>query len=337
MYRRIVDKNRSFVENVLPNYIGLPKNRQPIYDSFQLEEALAKQVEAATKDGKAAIALSGGIDSAILAKMMPKGSTAYTFRCLAPGKVTVDETEIAAKYAKECGLKHKIIDITWEDMEKNAPKLMFYKKTPIHSIEVQIYMGGCKAIDDGYKKIIYGETADVSYGGLSKILARDWRFGEFAERYAYLKPWMVLKNPKVDFSPMLPYLNESGFMNTHDYLATFDILESINSYINACEVAGIEFVAPYMNTYLAEPLDIQRVRAGENKYLIREIFARLYPNWEIPEKLPMPRAVDQWLLDWSGPKRSEFLPNCVELLTGDQKWLCWSLEEFLNIIEEEYE
>ena len=47
----------------------------------------------------------------------------------------------------------------------------------------------------------------------------------------------------------------------------------------------------------------------------------------------MPRAVDQWLDDWSGPEREEFLPNCVYNMSGDQKWLLWALESFLNLLE----
>lgn len=51
-----------------------------------------------------ALVLSGGIDSAILAKFMPKGSIAYTFKCVVPGVQVTDETVIASKYAQECGL-----------------------------------------------------------------------------------------------------------------------------------------------------------------------------------------------------------------------------------------
>ena len=63
-----------------------------------------------------ALALSGGIDSAILARFMPKGSKAYTFRCLVPDKKVVDESEQAAVWAQMNNLDHEIIDITWEDI-----------------------------------------------------------------------------------------------------------------------------------------------------------------------------------------------------------------------------
>ena len=72
---------------------GLPRQivdinfeRTPIASGDELIDFLRAQVKAATRDGKAALALSGGIDSAILAKFMPEGSAAYTFRFVVPGK-----------------------------------------------------------------------------------------------------------------------------------------------------------------------------------------------------------------------------------------------------------
>ena len=332
MYRRVVDTNRVFSKKC-PIKMEMPNsNTTPIRSSFELEEHIKSVIERETKDGNAALALSGGIDSAIMAKFFPKGSTAYTFKCVAGNDKVVDETNRAAFYAKQCGLKHRVIEITWDDMKKYSMELMSQKGAPIHSIEVQIFMGALQAKKDGFSKLVFGETADVKYGGLSNILSKDWKVGEFIERYAYLKPWMVLKNPKVDFSEVLRF-SQDGFVDVHKYLSEFDIVESINSYYNACNLAGISFVAPYASTHLDLPLDYNRIRQGENKYLIREIFDRLYKDIQAPEKIPMPRATEQWLKNWNGPTRREFLENCVNSLTGDEKWLLWSLEQFLNIID----
>lgn len=333
LYRRVKDHNKGFKAGCIPNTIPECWDKIGIHDSYELEEHLRKSVMEAAKDGKAAIALSGGIDSAILAKFMPSGSIAYTFKCTAGNMPTTDETIRASAYAKECGLEHRIIEITWKDMETYAPILMKHKNSPMHSIEVQIYMAGLKAKEDGIERIIYGEAADVNYGGLSNILSREWSVGEFIERYAYLKPWIALKNPKVDFSGILPYIKDDGFVDVPNYLAEFDIIESVNSYINACETAKIEFVAPFADTYFDGKLDLDRIRRGENKYLIREIFERLYKDFKVPDKIPMPRATDQWLKNWNGPTREEFIPNCANGMTGDQKWLLWSLETFLKIME----
>lgn len=336
LYRRVVDSDKAFSSIGCPRTIPTSWTKVPVTTSEELEEHLRKRVSEITADGKAALALSGGIDSAVLAKFMPKGSAVYTFKCIADGKQTIDETRIAARYAEECGLVHKIVEVRWSDVEKYAPTLMRHKRSPMHSIEIQIYCGAMAAKRDGFERLIFGETADVNYGGLSDILAKDWRVGDFIERYAYLKPWLVLKNPTVDFSPVLEYEND-GYVNVHEYLSKFDIIESLNSYVNACEAAGIEFCAPYADTYLATPLDINRVRSGECKYLIRDIFKRLYGVTSVPTKIPMPRPVDEWFAGWPGPTRPEFWPHCTDNMTGDQKWLVWALERFLNMIDSEDE
>ena len=185
-----------------------------------LLEFLSTQVKAATADGKAALALSGGIDSAILAKFMPEGSTAYTFRCLVPGKKVEDESARAAHWAEICKLKHKVVDIFWEDVEAVVDKLMLRKGAPIHSIETQIYIAAQKVLADGFTKFIFGETADIIYGGHDGLLSKDWLFGDFVNRYSYVLPYKVLKNPQMPLQPFQEFevdghIDPYNFINKH--------------------------------------------------------------------------------------------------------------------------
>ena len=152
---------------------------------------MRRATQEACKDGKAALALSGGIDSAALARFMPKGSTAYTFRCVVPGMQVTDESPGAARYAEKCGLDHRIVDIYWEDFEALTPALMKRKGMPVHSIEIQIYKAALQAKRDGFERLIFGETADVIYGGLDGLLSRDWLAGDFIERFAFVPAWKV--------------------------------------------------------------------------------------------------------------------------------------------------
>lgn len=331
MYRSILDKNKTFKEGITPYLYHIPFKREGIHSSQQLKTALQSQMEEHTKDGKAALALSGGIDSAVLAKFMPKGSVAYTFKCVVPGIEVVDESQAAAKFAKECGLEHRIVEIYWEDIEKFGAKLMLHKGAPMHSIEIQIYKAALEAKKDGFTKLIFGESADVSYGGFSQLLSKDWKVGEFIERYSYVLPWRVLKEPELVLEPIFKY-EKNGYIDVHGFTSDIFFHESMGTYTNACNSAGIELVAPYANTYLAEPLDMVRIRNGENKYIIRDIFKSLYKDFLVPEKLPMPRPVNEWFKNWEGPKRPEFWQHCVEGLTGDQKWLIYVLEKFLDLI-----
>lgn len=333
MYRTIADETKCFKEGWKPNLFHVDFPRIPVHNSEDLEEAIRMQMQEWTKDGKAALALSGGIDSAILAKYMPKGSKAYTFQCIVPGMEVTNEVPQAKKYAKECGLEHEVVEIYWEDMEKYAPILMKHKGAPIHSIEVQIYKAALKAKEDGFERLIFGESSDVNYGGMSGLMSKDWTYGEFVERYTYLMPYRVLKEAQLLLVPYQKY-EKKGYIDAHEFCRTLFLEEGMGSYTNACKCAGIHMETPYVHTILAEPLDYERVRRGENKYIVREVFDRLYRDYKIPDKLPMPRATNEWLKDWKGPTRPEFYPNCTVGLTGDQKWLVWALEKFLNLLEE---
>ena len=127
MYRYCFDKNIS-ISGKYPNHVeDITFKRSKVSNSNDLELALKNIVTKATADGEAVLALSGGIDSAILAKFMPADSIAYTFRCIVPGVKVTDETKRAAYYAECCNLEHRIIDITLEDIEKTLTPLMKHK------------------------------------------------------------------------------------------------------------------------------------------------------------------------------------------------------------------
>ena len=122
---------------------------------------------------------------------------------------------------------------------------MKHKGAPIHSIEVQIYKAALEAKKDGIDTLIFGESADVNYGGMSNILSRDWTFDEFVERYSYVNPETVLLNPKFDKEPFRRYLNKDGTENVHNFLRNVFYQESMNSYLNAC----ISHHTPYMTQF----------------------------------------------------------------------------------------
>jgi len=80
-------------------------------------------------------------------------------------------------------------------------------------------------------------------------------------------------------------------------------IESSSSYMNAFGAAWLPYYDPYAKLVMAEPLDMERVRNGEPKYLVRGLYAIKYPELEIPFKIPMPRPVDSIFKDWEGPRR----------------------------------
>ena len=109
------------------------------------------------------------------------------------------------KYAEICNLPNKIIDITWDDYMKSAPILMQHKGAPIHSIEPQIYQAALLAKSDGVTHLLFGENADIIFGGMDGLLAKDWTFDEFVQRYMYLDPQDILKDGKREMAPFEKY------------------------------------------------------------------------------------------------------------------------------------
>ena len=304
--------------------------RVPVRTSGELLAALERFTREASRDGRAVLALSGGIDSAILAKFMPKGAAAYTFRCVVPGVKVTDESERAALIAGLCGLKHEVIDIRWEDVEGVVDDLMRHKGSPVHSIEAQIYLAAKRAKSEGFTKFILGENADIIFGGMNGLLVKDWLIGEFVDRYSYVMPYKVLRKPDMNLTPFYEF-EKDGRIDAHEFINKYFRQEALGTYNNACSTAGVKFIGPYSLTRLDAPLDYARIRSGDSKYLVREAFRELYPGLGLPEKIPMPRPVNEWFRDWHGPKRPEFFPHCTDNFTGDQKWMVWCLERFLNL------
>ena len=334
MYRYVYDNSYTFQEGDKCSQVDLGFDRLPVKDKSSLHKALKKFVDETSKDGRAALALSGGIDSAILAKLVPAGTKAYTFRCVVPGINVTDESSLARRWANLNQLDHEVIDISWEDIVTAARVCMKQKGAPIHSIEAQIYIAAKKAREEGKENFILGENADIIYGGMNGLLAKDWLFGEFVDRYTYVMPYKVLKDPLMPLEPFKAF-EVNGHIDGYDFTNTYFRQEALGTYTNACAAAGINFVGPYSLTYLAGQIDYARIRSGDTKYIIRELFSELYPGIELPAKIPMPRPVNEWFSQWTGPTRPEFIPHCTDDMSGDQKWMVWCLEQYLNMIEEE--
>ena len=331
MFRTIADNNRVFKNSLIPNLFLPNFERFSVESCNDIDEIIRWTLKDKTKQFKSALMLSSGIDSAILAKYLPEGTKAYTLRCKA--KNALDETEHAKKYADECKLDHQIIDITWDDYLRYSPLLMKHKGAPIHSIEPQIYRAALQAKEDGLESLIFGESADCIFGGQSGLFSKNWPLDDFISRYTYVMPSKVLKEYEIILEPYTMYLKDN-FVDICKFMGDFYYRESVGSFDNPCSLAGIEFISPYTKMYLDFQLDLDRISSGDSKYLVRELYQKLYPNIKSVPKTPMPRPVDQWLANWPGPTRNEFLKNCIVGFSGDQKWLVYVLEWFLNLLEE---
>lgn len=333
-FRYVVDATASWAPGVTP---GLPEMGQetqiPVGTPEEIHTALGGLVREALGEAPGlGILLSGGIDSAILAAMLPRGTKAYVIRFDAPG--AVDESVMAGRYAEAVGLDLRVVSVGWEDYLTHTPKLMAKKRAPLHAVEVGLHMAALRAQDDGVDTLMLGNGADSTFGGMDKLLSRDWGFEEFAERYTFIDPARVLSAPVPVMAEYEKYRTGDGI----DFVAFLKHTHGvgiIQAFDNAIGAAGSRSVEPYEQLRMDRPLDLERIRSGEPKYLLQEVFRDLYPDLEPPAKIPFARPMDAWLGSWQGPHRSEFREDIdLSAFSGDQRWLIWCLERFLDQLEE---
>ena len=281
-FRYIEDANKNFYEG------GHHKNITPVPDDQRIlvhtvediDREIAKQMEQ-FKDKKKGIMLSGGMDSAIVASYMC-GADAYTFRFLG-GEFQREELARAEYYAKYYGLNLHYVDINWDTVIAHLEPVMKAKCAPVHSIEPQILQAALQAKLDGIEMMFVGESSDLIFGGMDGLLAKDWTFDEFVERYTFTKPEEVLVEPESMNYLFERYRREDMI----DFLTFMDdvfSIESSSSYFNAFTVAEMPYYDPYARLKMADELDLYRVRHGEPKYLIRELMSKKYPEIPVPNK-----------------------------------------------------
>ena len=329
--RYVEDSEKQFCEGLHHQvYKQQPIDRKVfVSDAHDIDVAL-RNVFRKVSHEKLGMLLSGGMDSSILASYMPEGADAYTFRFLG-GKYQSDELERAEYYSKYYHLNLHYVDIDWNTVEQNVDKVMSHKGAPVHSIEPQLYAAAIQAKKDGITMLVIGDAADYVFGGMDGLLSENWSYDQYVKRTIYVNPADVLKEP-YDMN----YLFERYRIgkNSIDYLRFYDEVvtdESYASYENAFETAEMDFIDPYELLKMAKPLDLGRIRNGDTKYLIRDLFRMKYPETTVPLKQPMPRPVDEYFKNWEGPKRPEFRNDMdINMFSGNQKWLLYCLERFLN-------
>ena len=303
-----------------------------VHTADEIDCEIAKQMER-FKNKKKGILLSGGMDSAIVASYL-SGSDAYTFRFLG-GEFQKEELARAEYYAKYYGLKLHYVDISWETVQNHLKAVMKGKGAPVHSIEPQILQAALQAKTDGIEMMFVGESSDLIFGGMDGLLAKDWTFNEFMDRYIFTKPEEVLTEPISMQYLFERYRIEGDKIDFLKFMDDVFSIESSSSYLNAFAVAGMPYYDPYARFKMADELDLYRVRHGEPKYLIRDLMAQKYPEIPVPDKVTMPRPVDAYFKTWEGPKRPEFRKDIdLDKFTGNQKWQMYCLEKFLDMHED---
>ena len=260
---------------------------------------------------------------------MPEGTNTYSIKFVADG--AIDESIMAQKYAEHCNHKFKVIEVDWKDYEKSSNYLMqlkkvLYMQSKLHFIKL------FSSKNDGVQTIFVGNGADSTFGGMDKLLSKDWSFDEFIKRYTFVRPELVLQNP-VDITHVYSPFKVNNSINVIAFLKNIHGTGIIQSFTNSIKAASLDIAEPYEALRLSSSLDIKRIRNGEPKYLLYSIFNELYPDISPPRKIPFARPMDKWLSNWSGPINDIFRSDInLSMFSGDQKWLIYSLDKFISLI-----
>lgn len=197
----------------------------------EISEALVGQIKDKIKKyKKVRIFLSGGMDSSILASYL-QGIDAYTFRFLG-GVYQQDELKRAEMFARKNNMKLHYVDIDWRTVTENLKSVMISKGGPVHSIEPQIYQGAKQDKADGVDLMIIGDASDYIFGGMDKLLSKDWEFDSFVKRYIYVDPFEVLKKP-VSVRYLFERYRKGDRIDFVEILDKLSTQESYGSYNNA--------------------------------------------------------------------------------------------------------
>lgn len=331
-FRYVVRDDMDFFDSTSHQIYRLIPDDKRILVSDENEVDYALETQFATiREKKIGILLSGGMDSACLASYMA-GADAYTFRFLG-GEYQKEELARAEYYANRYNLRLHYVDIDWNAIQGRLNQVMQNKGAPVHSIEPQIMVAAEQAAQDGIEQMIIGDAADYVFGGMDGLLSKDWKYDEFIKRYTYVDPATVLKEP-VSMNEAFEKYRVGDGIDYQALMHEYTDIESFASYKNAFDTAKMPFLDPYEVLKMAQPLDLQKVRNGNSKYIIRALFRKKYPEFPVPQKLPMPRPVDEYFKTWKGPTRPEFRNDMnITKFSGNQKWLIYCLERFLTIFE----
>lgn len=331
-FRYVVDPAAEWRPGCKPAFPETSAQGQIPVETMEEIEAQLRAIIAGKLSPTTGILLSGGIDSAILAALLPAGTRAYTIKFNADR--FLDESIQARAYADRLGLRHTVVEVDWQDYAAFGAALMRRKKAPLHAIEAALHKAARAARADGLDTLIVGNGADSTFGGMDKLLSRDWTLEEFYRRYTFVDPFQALREPVDLRSVYQPYLKADGFIDVQRFLKTVHGLGIIQSFECAIHSAGLALLEPFEQLRYVRPLDLARIRAGESKYLLKALFRRLFAGMEPPEKIPFARPMDTWLADWTGPGRPEFKAGASwSSFTGDQRWLLHVLEQFLDLLD----
>lgn len=294
---------------------GIAADAVVVREPHELREHIARELSGLNNP---ALLLSSGMDSAILAPYMPKGSVAYT---IYHEELEKNELDVARFYCEKFGLVHRPIRVLARDYFEVIGPLMATKKMPLSPAEPILHLAARVAKRDGHAEVVTGGGADTRCGGFRK-LRKNVRPEKFAAvlRDAYLKPWRVLKASASVDHVFERFTGPEGVVDARAFLRHIGV--ELFAFDNAINSAGVRHVAPFVTCVV--DFDETRNRKQE-KYVIAEAYREIY-GCDAPKKWGLQKPT--YLLKDYRPTHPFFQAQATEGLDYPRKFLVYCLEQF---------
>ncbi|ANL26680.1 asparagine synthase (glutamine-hydrolyzing) AsnB protein [Rhizobium phaseoli] len=137
------------------------------WNEFGLRKALDRSIsDHLVADVPVAIALSGGLDSSIVAALAARQRGNLVAFTTTFSDRDDDEVEYARIVANHCGIEHRVIRLPAGDLERTLRSILYHVEEPIANPNVFPTFGLSKVIkDNGFKVIMMGEGSDEIFAG----------------------------------------------------------------------------------------------------------------------------------------------------------------------------
>ncbi|HEX3000758.1 MAG TPA: asparagine synthase C-terminal domain-containing protein [Methanoregula sp.] len=153
----------------------------PTAPEMSLEEAIAAAVRLRSNEG--VVALSGGVDSALVAALAKR-------ECVAVGLEGSHDLKRARAAADSLGLACTFVTIREQEIASALPIVVrtIPEKNPVNTgIALTLYFVARWAGENGYRRIITGQGADELFGGYSRYLTTETLEEDLARDFAGLE------------------------------------------------------------------------------------------------------------------------------------------------------
>ncbi len=171
----------------LPMPIGLESRRLDLQSLDSLDQLLVRAVERRLRsDVPVATFLSGGLDSSLvtaLAAQQHAGITAYTVRT--PNR-NADEFAIACRVAKVTGVRHEVLDLDLQSIERMPELVRHYGEPFGDSSALPTYLIAERA-GQGHRVILTGDGGDEVQGGYPS--AQLFAFRQILHQTLHVPTW----------------------------------------------------------------------------------------------------------------------------------------------------